>query len=75
MTLIITIVGVMTTFILYGYRIDEIEKDIVEHKAKVTLLEAQNSQIQIQLAQIQVDVQYIKANLDRLSNRQLGFTN
>jgi hypothetical protein len=65
-TILITLVGVVGTFQLYGYRIDSMEKDQVELEARVGALETQQNDVRVQLAQIATDIQYIKLNLERL---------
>lgn len=65
-SIIITVVGVAVTFSLYGYRIDNLEKDVAEARAQIQVLNTQQTQVQVQLAQIGTDVLYIKASLDRL---------
>lgn len=66
-SLIIAGIGVITTFTLYGYRIDHLEMRVEKNDEQITLLNAQQNQIHVQLAQISTDIiQYIKLNIDRL---------
>lgn len=65
-SLIIAGITVISTFTLYGYRIDDIEKQVDEQKAAITILNTQQVQLQVQLAQISTDISYIKASLDRV---------
>lgn len=65
-SLIIAFLGVVTTFTLYGYRIESLEKEVDVNTASIKLIEAQQNQTNVQLAQIATDIQYIKLNIDRL---------
>lgn len=66
MSIIIAICGIATTFVLYGYRIDSLEKDVQTNTAAIATLNIQQVQLQVQLAQIATDISYIKASLDRI---------
>lgn len=65
-TLIIAIIGVVSTYSLYGYRISDLEKQTAANQAAIAALNTQQNQINVQLGQIQVDLTYIKASIDRL---------
>lgn len=75
-SLIIAVVTMISTFTLYGFKIDALQKQSDDdHTAIVTLSQQQNT-INVQLAQISTtltgqaaDIQYIKANIDRLFGR------
>lgn len=68
-SLIIACVTMVSTFTLYGYRIDALEKQSDENRTAIVSLSAQQNQINVQLAQISTDIQYIKVNIDRLFGR------
>lgn len=65
----ITVIGGLLTMSatssLYGYRIGQLEEMAKEQAANIQAINAQQVQLQIQLAQIQVDLSYIKASIDR----------
>ncbi len=68
-SIVITLSGIAATFSLYGYRLDQVEKEEVTLQSQITIINAQQVQTQVSLAQIQVDLSYIKASLDkRFSN-------
>lgn len=60
---VFTIVSVVS---LYGYRIDQLEGQTAEIKASIQTINAQQVQLQVQLAQISTDLNYIKASVDRI---------
>lgn len=60
-------VTLISTFALYGYRIDNLEKNLATTQAQIASITTQQVQEQVSLAQIQVDLTYIKASLDRLT--------
>ncbi len=75
-SIIIAVVTMVSTFTLYGYRIDALEKQVDENRTAIVALSQQQNTINVQLAQISttlsgqaVDIQYIKANIDRLFGR------
>lgn len=65
-SLIISGVTIISTFVMYGYRIDALERQTIENKQSIVLLNTQQVQLQVQLAQIATDISYIKASLDRI---------
>ncbi len=66
-SLVIAGVTMVSTFTLYGYRLDNLEKQIAEDKAAIQLLTTGQVNVQVQLAQISTDISYIKSSLDRLN--------
>lgn len=66
-SLIIAAATIVSTYTLYGYRLDSLEKDVNENKASITILNTQQIQVQVQLAQIATDISYIKASVDRIT--------
>ncbi len=69
MTIIISLAGIAGTFTIYGYRIDTLEKTVEENRTAIVTLNQQQNNIHVQLGQISTDLQYIKANIDRLFGR------
>lgn len=67
---VIALCGIGSTFILYGYRIDNLEKQVQDNQSAIATLNNQQVGIQVQLAQISTDIQYIKQALDRLDNQK-----
>lgn len=65
----ITLAGIVGTFTVYGYRIDNLEKQADESRTAIVTLSTQQNQVNVQLAQIATDIQYIKVNVDRLFGR------
>lgn len=65
-SIIIAIVSVVSTYTLYGYRISELEKETATNQVAIAALNTQQVQTQVALAQIQVDLTYIKASIDRI---------
>lgn len=65
LSIVIAFVGVATTFTLYGYRIDALEKDVKIQETAIAALNTQQVQTQVSLAQIATDIGYIKASIDR----------
>lgn len=66
-SLAIAAITLISTFALYGYRIDNLEKNLATTQAQIASITTQQVQEQVSLAQIQVDLTYIKASLDRLT--------
>ena len=66
-SIIIAVATLISTYSLYGYRIDQIQKEADENKAAIQLLNTGQVTLQVQLAQIATDISYIKQSLDRLA--------
>ena len=64
-SLIIAGVGVITTFSIYGYRIDQVEKQVEAQAVQIETIKNQQVISQVQMASIAVDISYIKAAIDR----------
>lgn len=65
-TLTIAAVTVASTFTLYGYRIDQLEKHEGVIDQEIATLNSGSVTTQIALAKIQVDIDYIKQQLNKL---------
>lgn len=65
--LIIALVGVITSFSLYGYRIEALEKRSDAQQVQIEAVKEQQIDIEVQLAQIAVDITYIKEGIQRLT--------
>ncbi len=69
-SIIIAVAGVILTFSTLSAQVDGLEKQTTKNEAAIQLLNTQQTQVQVQLAQISTDIQYIKSGLDRvLGNR------
>ena len=66
LSIIIAVVGVISSYAIYGYKLTALEAQVVENKETIAELENQNVDVQVQLAQIATDIQYIKANIERI---------
>ncbi len=66
-TILITVAGIIGTFTVYGYRIEDIEQDHQAMAVRVLALETQQNEVRIQLAEIAIDIQYIKLSLEKLA--------
>lgn len=67
-SLLIAGVTIVSTYTLYGYKINDLERRLTVDEATISTLNTQQVQTQVSLAQIQVDLTYIKSSVDRLSN-------
>lgn len=65
-SLLIAFVTLMSTFALYGYRIDALEKRNDIQDAKIEVLADSNIQTQIDIAKIQKDIEFIRIQLSRV---------
>lgn len=65
-SLIIAAATLISTFTLYGYRIDALEKQVDENKAAIQVLNTGQVNLQVQLAGIATDISYIKQSIDRI---------
>lgn len=68
-SLVIAAVTLISTFTVYGYRLDAVEKQVAANSTAITQLDQNNNQTAVTLAKIQTDIEYIKVAIDRLSNR------
>ena len=66
LSIIIAVVGVISSYAIYGYKLTALEDQVKENKEVIADLESQQVDVQVQLAQIAVDIQYIKVNIDRI---------
>lgn len=70
-SIIIAIASVVSTYTLYGYRISDLEKQSQTQQAAIASIQTQQSSqaitTQVALAQIQTELTYIKASVDRLT--------
>lgn len=64
-SLIIAGLTLVSSFTLYGYRIGELEKRADATDQQIASLTSGNVSIQISLARIQTDIEYIKVQLDK----------
>lgn len=67
-SLIIAAATILSTFSLYGYRIDALEKRVDENRVSIQVLNTSQVNLQVQLAQIATDISYIKSSLDHIVN-------
>lgn len=66
-TLIITCVGLVSSFAIYGYRIDALEKRADATDQQIATLVSGSVSTQVALAQINTKLEYISAQLDKIS--------
>lgn len=65
--IVISTAGIIASFSVYGYRIDELDRRVTANTASITSIQVQSVQMQVALAQIQTDLTYIKAAVDRFT--------
>lgn len=66
-SIIIAIVGVSSTFLLYGFRLEALEKEVTEQRIDIVRIDTQQNAINVQLAEIARDIQYIKVNIEEIN--------
>lgn len=68
-TLAIAAMTLVSTFSLYGYRIQALEAQVDANKTAVeklnTTVNDQNTQVQVSLAKISTDIEYIKIQVSK----------
>lgn len=67
-TLAIAAAGIVATFAVGNYRIDVLEKEVADDQQAVAALNDTNVQVQVTLAKIQTDIEYIKTYVTKLAN-------
>jgi hypothetical protein len=65
--ILIALVGVSSTFILYGFRLEALEKEVMEQRVDIVRIDTQQNLINVQLAEIAKDIQYIKVNIEEIN--------
>lgn len=65
-SLIIAFAVVISTYSLYGYRLDVLEQRIQSTENRLQVIDDTAVQTQISLARIEVDIAYIKQQLNRI---------
>lgn len=69
--LVIALVTLVTTFSLYGYRINALEAAVTANQTSnlrsISKLNDQSVQVQVSLAKIQTDIEYIKVQIDKIT--------
>lgn len=65
-SLTIASVTLVSTFTLYGYRIDSLEKRDDAIDQQIATLNSGSVTTQIALAKLQVDIDYIKKQIDKI---------
>ena len=63
----VAIIPIIGTWFLWGYRIQQLEADVVEAQQTVNTTNAVLIQVQLSLRGIETDVEYIKRNIDMLT--------
>lgn len=70
--LVIGIMTLVSTYTLYGYRLDRLEAETKQNTADIATVtsstQKNNLQTQVALAKIQTDIEYIKAQLAKIVN-------
>lgn len=69
-SLIIGIAALISSYTINGYRITDLENQVQTDNTAIAGLNAQSVQTQVALAQIQVDLSYIKTSVDTLNTEQ-----
>ncbi len=65
-SLAIALVTLASMWGIYGYRIDSLEKRQDRQSEAIIVLQANNTKIEISLARIETDINYIKVQLMRI---------
>ena len=65
-SLAIGAITLISTFTIYGYRLDSIEKQTELNRADIISIQQTNNQNAVALAQIQKDIEFIKFQLSKL---------
>jgi len=65
--LIIAGATLVSTFSLYGYRITNLELQVKNNQEAITKLNDTNNTVQISLAKIQTDIEYIKVQITKIT--------
>lgn len=63
----IALAALIGNYAVYGYRINDLDQKVAINAAAISSLNTQQVQTQVALAQIQVDLSYIKAAIDKLA--------
>lgn len=69
-SLIIGIAALISSYTINGYRITDLETQVQANNTAIAGLNTQSVQTQVALAQIQVDLSYIKTSVDQLDTTQ-----
>ncbi len=64
----IALTTLVSTYAIYGYRIASLEAQVTETQATINTSDEVEVQIQISLAKLQTDMEYIKKAVDKLNN-------
>lgn len=65
--LIIAGITMVSSYAIYGYRIDDLDKRVTANATAISTLSDNNLQVQVSLAKIQTDIEYIKVQLDKIT--------
>jgi uncharacterized coiled-coil protein SlyX len=65
--LIIAGATIISTFTLYGYRIENLEKEVAVNQLAIQRLNESSTNVQVSLAKIQTDIEYIKMQVTKLT--------
>lgn len=66
-SLLIGLIALVSSYVVNSYRISDLERQVNANSSAITQLNTQSVQTQVALAQIQVDLTYIKASVDRIT--------
>lgn len=67
----IALVTMVSTYAVYGYRLSAVEARQDRQGTAIVALQDSSNQTNVALARIQTDIEYIKTQLQQISNRQL----
>lgn len=65
-SLLIALLTLSSTYTMYGYRLDQLEKRVDKHDTQITQLQDLSNQAAVTLAKIQKDIEYIRLRVDQI---------
>lgn len=68
----IALTTLISTYAVYGYRLGAVEARQDRQGTAITALQTSSNDTNVALARIQTDIEYIKAQLTQIANRQIG---
>ena len=66
-SLLIALVTVVSTWAVYGYKLNLFEKILESNTTRIHTLEMSDSDFKVTLAEIKKDIDYIKVGIDKLT--------
>lgn len=65
-SIVIAVCTLVSTYAVYGYRLTAIEDKVEQQELTISEIRSNNQNTQIALVKIQVDIEYIKIQLNKL---------